>query len=228
VTKEKPGKSKEDNNEKLNWYSSLTVLSEHLSGSFKQFLPKLVYPIRVGEHTNTAFGLSLALDYARTVKDQDLENLIVHNATGFYVQDRNCPLDWEPSGFDFLSPCLQEADLMSQVIQDDEEFVNWLTQFLPQLFDPEFELEPGHVVDRTDGKLVHLDGLNFSRAWCLYSVGARLAGSTRARLILMGDNHVETSRDAVVGSNYMGSHWLATFLLRALEKRKEAIDGIKQ
>jgi len=102
------------------------------------------------------------------------------------------------------------------------------SKFLPQLFDPDFILEPGQVVDRTDGKLVHLDGLNFSRAWCLYSVAARLTGDTRDRLILMGDNHIDTSRDAVVGSNYMGSHWLATFLLYALEKRKETIDSFKQ
>jgi len=110
---------------------------------------------------------------------------------------------------------------MVRVIQDQEDFTGWLQTFLPQLFDPEFVLQPGEVVDRTDGKLVHLDGVNFSRAWSLYGLAKRLGGDHRERLVEMGDTHVRTSLENVVGSDYAGSHWLATFLLYALEKRAE-------
>merc|ERR1712083_777319 len=139
------------------------------------------------------------------------------NSSDFYQTDRLCPIHYEPSGYDFLSPCLQEADLMGRVLQDQEEFSQWIQQFLPQLFDPEFVLEPGQVVDRTDGKLVHLDGVNFSRAWCFYNLARRLLTitglevdqTTATRLIEMGDTHIRTSIDNVVGSDYAGSHWLA-------------------
>jgi len=208
-----------------NWDAVLLPLSTKISLLMKEFLPKLVYPIRVGEHTNTAFGLSLSLDYARAVNDQELENLIVENATEFYQNDKSCPIGYEPSGFDFLSPCLQEADLMARVVEGGDDFRSWLTLFLPQLFDPEFILAPGEVVDRTDGKLVHLDGVNFSRAWALYTVAAKLLESgfyddvTAVHLLELGDNHIRASRENVIGSDYSGSHWLASFLMYALEKR---------
>jgi len=205
------------------WNMILRPLTDHVVSTWKTFLPKLVYPVRVGEHTNSAFGLALALDYARTtgVQDETFETLITSNSTDFYQTDQLCPINYEPSGFDFLSPCLQEADLMVKVIHDQEDFTGWLQTFFPQLFDPEFVLQPGEVVDRTDGKLVHLDGVNFSRAWSLYGLAKRLGGDHRERLVEMGDTHVRTSLENVVGSDYAGSHWLATFLLYALEKRAE-------
>jgi len=205
------------------WNTILRPLTDHVVTTWKSFLPKLVYPVRVGEHTNTAFGLSLALDYARTtgVQDQEFETLIVTNSSDFYLSDKFCPITYEPSGYDFLSPCLQEADLMVKAIKDQEQFKQWIQKFLPQLFDPEFDLQPGQVVDRTDGKLVHLDGLNFSRAWSMYSLARRLGGEDGRRLVELGDEHVRTSIDNVVGSDYAGSHWLATFLLHALETRDQ-------
>jgi len=205
------------------WNIILRPLTDHVVSTWKTFLPKLVYPVRVGEHTNSAFGLALALDYARTtgVQDETFDTLITSNSTDFYRTEQLCPINYEPSGFDFLSPCLQEADLMVRVIQDQEDFTGWLQTFLPQLFDPEYDLQPGEVVDRTDGKLVHLDGVNFSRAWSLYGLAKRLGGDHRERLVEMGDTHVRTSLENVVGSDYAGSHWLATFLLYALEKRAE-------
>merc|ERR1719347_190465 len=207
------------------WTNILLPLSTKISTLLKEFLPKLVYPIRVGEHTNSAFGLSLSIDYAKTVNDEELVNLIISNSTTFYQLDRDCPIGYEPSGYDFLSPCLQEADLMARVIKDADEFREWLLVFLPQLFDTEYDLVPGEVVDRTDGKLVHLDGVNFSRAWALYTIAAKLLESgfyddvTAVRLLELGDNHIRASRDNVFGSDYVGSHWLASFLLYALEKR---------
>lgn len=218
------------------WGEILEPLSTKIATLMKDFLPRLVYPIRVGEHTNTAFGLSLSLDFARMAEGakveeleglKELESLIVANSTQFYHTDRLCPIGYEPSGFDFLSPCLQEADLMTRVLEDPIQFRDWLQLFLPQLLDPDFQLQPGEVVDRTDGKLVHLDGVNFSRAWALYTIAAKLVQispedeMTAIRLLELGDTHVLASRDNVVGSNYAGSHWLATFLMYALERRQQ-------
>jgi len=212
------------------WATILRPLTSEIVSNWKDFLPKLVYPIRVGEHTNTAFGLSLAIDYTRN-QDEDFENLIKHNSSLYYLTDKDCPIGYEPSGYDFLSPCLQEVDIMVKVIDDDLQFNTWIRGFLPQLFDPDYVLEPGQVVDRTDGKLVHLDGVNFSRAWCFYNLARRLLtinglevdAITASRLIKMGDKHIRTSIDNVVGSDYAGSHWLATFLMHALETREDAI-----
>ncbi len=128
-----------------------------------EFLPKLNYPIRVGEHSNTAFSLAFAWDYARAVGHTELQRLVEKRARDFFMNDRGCPLAWEPSGFDFLSPCLEEADIMRRVLAK-KEFALWLKKFLPQLAGKRFSLAPGVVSDRKDGKLVHLDGLNFSRA----------------------------------------------------------------
>jgi len=215
------------------WATILRPLTSEIVSNWKDFLPKLVYPIRVGEHTNTAFGLSLAIDYTRNL-DEDFENLIKHNSSLYYLTDKECPIGYEPSGYDFLSPCLQEVDIMVKVVEDDLQFNEWIRGFIPQLFDPDYVLEPGQVVDRTDGKLVHLDGVNFSRAWCLYNLARRLLTitglevdqTTATRLIEMGDTHIRTSIDNVVGSDYAGSHWLATFLMHALEKRENVVNEL--
>ncbi len=204
-----------------NWTAHLQSLTDFIAEKYKEFLPKMVYPIRVGEHTNTAFGLSLAIDYARIVEDVEFENLIIERSKDFYLEDEACPLGWEPSGFDFISPCLQEAELMSKVL-DEKGYKKWLKSFLPQLFEDDFSLEPGRVKDRTDGKLVHLDGLNFSRAWCFYSI-AKSNPKISAKCIELGDTHLKASMAHVSESDYMGSHWLASFLIYALEKRGELL-----
>jgi hypothetical protein len=183
------------------------VVQRHL-----EFLPKLNYPIRVGEHTNTAFGLAFAWDYAVAVGNQELQRLVEKRAKDFFMSDRGCPLTWEPSGFDFLSPCLEEADLMRRVLAK-QEFVLWLKKFLPQLAHKKFFLAPGVVSDRKDGKLVHLDGLNFSRAWCLYGIAA-LPGYGHLRKV--AEEHLSYSLGAVAGDSYEGSHWLASFAIYAL------------
>jgi len=212
------------------WNSILKPLSDHIVSTWKEFLPKLVYPVRVGEHTNTAFGLALALDYAISlgIQDTEFETLIAHNSSEFFKTDISCPIHYEPGGYDFLSPCLQEADLMNRVLVNEEDFSSWLENFLPDLFNPEFVLKPGEVNDRTDGKLVHLDGVNFSRAWSLYGLAKRLSGEISIKLFEIADEHVKTSIENVVGSDYAGSHWLATFLLYALEKRAEITLSIEE
>lgn len=206
-------------NKEHRWTENLQPLTDHLVQNYRTFLPKLLYPIRVGEHTNTAFGLSLAYDYAIKVGDKEFEGIIKGRSIDYFAKDASCPIGWEPSGSDFISPCLQEAELMSKVL-DGEAFYVWIQQFMPELLENSFTLFPGEVVDRTDGKLVHLDGLNFSRAWCLYGIAEKL-GSNKEHLIKVADQHVNSSKNQVIGSDYMGSHWLASFYLRALQMRSQ-------
>ncbi|MDX1348803.1 MAG: DUF2891 domain-containing protein [Putridiphycobacter sp.] len=210
-----------DHQQAKDWATALQPLSNIIVEKYKSFLPKLSYPIRVGEHTNTAFGLTFALDYAKQVNDSALINLIHSRARDFYANDCNCPIDWEPSGYDFLSPCLQEANLMADILAP-AEFNKWIKQFIPQLLKKKFTLEPGKVLDRTDGKLVHLDGLNFSRAWCLYRLAKHLP-KQKTNLIAIADTHLKQSMSQVIGSHYMGSHWLASFLVYALEMREAVV-----
>ncbi len=192
------------------WAAHLQPLSDHIAQSYQDYLPKLVYPIRVGEHTNTAFGLSFAYDYAVAADDKDLLSAIKSNALRFYSDDKDCPISWEPSGYDFLSPCLQELDLMRKVLTNDE-FQSWIQAFMPTLVDGQLTIEPGRVKDRTDGKLVHLDGVNFSRAWCLYP----LRKNSHAQAI--ANQHMSYSIDNISDGNYAGEHWLASFALYALK-----------
>jgi hypothetical protein len=193
--------------------SSLEPLTNLIVNRYLEFLPKLVYPIRVGEHTNTAFGLTFAWDYAKTVDHLELRELIEKRARDFYMNDQGCPLSWEPSGYDFLSPCLEEVDLMRRVLPEPE-FHAWLQDFMPQLFDPDFILAVGQVSDRTDGKLVHLDGLNFSRAWVLYGLAAQYDKYKHLRSI--ANEHVNYSLPNLVGDSYEGGHWLGSFAIYAL------------
>lgn len=200
----------------LYWFDTLKPLADTLIARYKEYLPKLNYPIRTGQHDNTAFGLSLSIDYARCVGDEDFEHLISEHAIRLYGKDMSCNIAFEPGGHDFLSPCLEEALLMSKVL-DTNEYRTWLNAFLPELFDPRFTLEPGIVSDRSDGHLVHLDGLNFSRATCLYNIGRKLPELNHLRQI--ADKHINYSLNNITNDDYMGSHWLGTFALYALMNR---------
>ncbi|MDH5365912.1 MAG: DUF2891 domain-containing protein [Cyclobacteriaceae bacterium] len=192
---------------------NLQPLTNVIVEKYLDFLPKLNYPIRVGEHSNTAFGLTFAYDYAQTVADDSLKNLIIKRAKDFYLNDINCPISWEPSGFDFLSPCLEEADIMRRILPK-EEFKVWLQSFMPQLQSVDFVLETGKVSDRTDGKLVHLDGVNFSRAWCLYGIANDFPEYTHLKKV--ANKHINYSLPSIVDDNYEGTHWLGSFAIYAL------------
>lgn len=197
---------------------NLQPLTDLMVQSYLDFLPKLNYPIRVGEHSNTAFGLSFALDYAETLNATRLKQEIETTVKRFYAKDHTlagCPLEWEPSGFDFLSPCLEEAYLVSRVYAPTD-FKIWFDDFLPQLKDPSYKLAPGKILDRTDGKLVHLDGLNFSRAWCLYGIAEALPEYAHIKEI--AKEHIAYSLPNIVDDNYGGTHWLGSFALYALNK----------
>lgn len=200
------------------WNKNLEPLVDLLVKRYQEYLPKLVYPIRTGQHDNSAFSMSLAIDYARTVGDKEFEKSLIDHGLRLFAKDKGCNLAYEPSGYDFLSPCLEEAYFMSKIM-DKNKFEDWLKGFLPNLYNTSFVLEPAVVKDRTDGKLVHLDGLNYSRAACLYGLANHQ--SELEHLHTIADNHINFSLPNLSAKDdYMGSHWLGTFALYALSKGK--------
>jgi Protein of unknown function (DUF2891) len=182
-------------------------LETAVAKKLEEWLPKLPYPDRSGQHSNTAFALGLMIDWARVV-GHGREKLPFASAVRFYNGDHNGPIAFEPSGEDFLSPCLAEADLMRRVCTQPE-FAEWLTAFLPDVPN----LRPVAPTDPTDGKLAHFDGLNLSRAWMLFGIAKGLPDNDprRLRLLLIADAHRDAGLAAVSGAHYEGSHWLATF-----------------
>lgn len=196
------------------WASNLQPLAEALAQNYLRFLPKQTYPIRTGVHPNTAFGLAFALDYAIAKGDKKLQSLIEERSRTYFGSDANYPASWEPGGEDFFSPALIEADLMRRVLKP-AQFAQWFHQFLPGVAkgDPQSLLHPAIVSDRSDPKLVHLDGLNLSRAWCMRSIAAALPENDPARQILnqAAAQHAQDALVHVASGNYEGEHWLASF-----------------
>ena len=203
-----------NNVEVQQWYSTLKPLEDVFTERYLTYLPKLNYPIRTGTHDNTAFGMALTLEYAETVGNTKLKDAITTKAKELYINDTNCPIVYEPSGHDFLSPCLQEAWLMSKILPT-EKYKTWLNKFLPQLFDKNFNLEVAKVSDRTDGHLVHLDGLNFSRATCLFQIAKKLPELHHLKSV--AEKHFNAAFPNISNDDYMGSHWLGSFALQALD-----------
>ena len=203
-----------DDEQARRWSAELAPLEELTAQRFRDWLPKLYYPIRTGEHSQTAFAFGLVMDWAKTVGDRAMVELVAERSRAFYLADRNCPLGYEPSGQDFLSPCIAEADLMRRVLPE-EEFASWLSGFLPGI--PEDGgagwLPLGVVTDRTDGKLAHLDGLNISRAWMLEGIAAGLPDDDprRGALLAAAAAHRESGLASVTGEHYEGGHWLGSF-----------------
>src|SRR5690349_10989539 len=202
------------------WSVPLQPLVEVFALRYREFLPRARYAIRYGMHSNTAFALALALDYARAAGDRALEDACKEKALDWYAADRDAPAAWEPSGTDFLSPVLVEAELMRRVLAADA-FGAWLSAFLPGFAQgtPHNVFAPAEVTDRTDPQLVHLDGLNFSRAWCLRGVARALPeGDPRAVVArAAADRHVAAGWEGLASDAFVGAHWLATFALLALE-----------
>lgn len=199
------------------WDKALAPLARAFVERYLKFLPKATYPIRVGTHQNTAFGLALALDYAHVAQHRELEAALVAKARAWYLKDENYPA-WEPDGIDFLSPGLMEVECMRRILAPGE-FVPWLTAFFPRLAErqPATLFEPAFVSDRSDGQITHLDGLNLSRAWCWRRLaGALPEGDARRALAEEAYRvHLESALPHVSG-DYMGEHWLATFALLAM------------
>jgi hypothetical protein len=204
------------------WAKNLRPLAEVIVTRYLEFFPKQTYPIRTGVHPNTAFGLSFAHDYARSVGDSKLIGLVVERARSYFGADIDVPAAWEPGGADFFSPSLIEADLMRRVLAP-AEFRVWLTRFLPGAArsEPRALFEPATVTDRTDPQLVHLDGLNLSRAWCMRSIAAALPDDEAARAALESSaaRHARAALEHVASGDYAGEHWLASFAVYLLSTR---------
>lgn len=205
--------------EAKSWSTNLQPLVAELVKSYLLFLPKQTYPIRTGVHPNTAFGLAFAYDYARTVGDEKLASLIAERSRTYFGNDANYPAAWEPGGEDFFSPALMEADLMRRVLTA-AEFRRWFQRFLPQLGSgsPKNLLRPATVTDRSDPKIVHLDGLNLSRAWCMRRIAAALPPNAPARKALAeaARLHANDALAHVASGDYAGEHWLASFAVYLL------------
>ncbi|MFO1325018.1 MAG: DUF2891 domain-containing protein [Burkholderiales bacterium] len=201
------------------WRSALLPLADAFVARYLDYLPRQRYPLRQGLHANSAFGLAFALDYARAQRVESLEDVVAATAVRWFGDDRDAPAAWEPSGADFLSPALVEADLMRRVLPAGG-FASWLVGFLPGLAagEPAALLVPARVDDRSDPFLVHLDGLNLSRSWCLAGVASSLpADDPRGgRLHHAAAAHLAAGMAGLGSGEYAGEHWLATFALRAL------------
>ena len=204
--------------EGIRWSATMRPLASAFVERFRSFLPKATYPIRAGTHFNTAFACVLAFDYAEAVGDTGFASLLREKVQGWYGADRDCQA-WEPSGDDFLSSALIEAECMRRALEP-AEFSRWLGFFLPRLaqLEPETLFTPASVSDRHDGKIAHLDGLNLSRAWCWRMIAGTFDSEDprRAAAVVAADNHLHASLPHVSG-DYMGEHWLATFALLAME-----------
>ena len=188
------------------WAAGLQPLADVVAAQFMSFLPKQTYPIRTGVHPNTAFSLGLIIDYP----DETLQALVRERARTYFLADHDAPITWEPGGEDFLSPLLEEASLMSRVLPA-AEFRVWFAKFLPHL-----SLKPAIVADRTDPKIVHLDGLNLSRARCLFTLSKALR---RPELARQAEEHAQASLPHIETGSYEGEHWLATFAVQTLSSR---------
>ena len=184
------------------WREILRPLEAHAAAVFENWLPKLSHPVRSGTHDQTAFSLGLVHDWARITGAPQVRNLVERKSHDFYATDRDAPLSYEPSGHDFLSPSLAEADLMRRVLPPDT-YREWFAGFLGT-----FELDPVTVPDVNDGHLVHLAGLNLSRAWMLEGIASVAPFEP---LTAMAARHRAAGLAAFDSLTYAGAHWLATF-----------------
>lgn len=211
-----------DDDEARGWSQATTTLEATAADRFRDWLPKLAYPIRTGEHSQTAFAFGLVLDWTKAAGDEEMSELLISRSRDLYLKDRACNLAFEPSGQDFLSPCLAEADLMRRVLPANE-FAAWLGAFLPSipLQTGEKWLPIAIVTDRSDGKLAHLDGLNLSRAWMLEGIASGLPEDDprRGALLSAAAEHRTDGLAAITGEHYEGGHWLGTFATYLITSR---------
>jgi len=221
-----------DDDEAREMSANLRPLEDAAIERLKAWLPKLSHPVRIGEHDQTAFGLGLMLDYAHSTKNDSFAKLVADSARKFFLADKDCPLDYEPSGEDFLSPCLGEADVMRRVLLQ-KEFAKWLSDFMPQI--PKTGnapsnssgavsgdwLKPVVSPDPSDPKLAHLDGLNLSRAWMLEGILSALPSDDPriAALQAAADAHRRAGLAAVTGAHYEGGHWLGSYAVYLTTQR---------
>lgn len=206
-----------DNDDARRWHKTLLPLTTTIVKLWKDYLPKQSYPNRTGVHPNTAFGLVFALDWARATNDTTFERMIVSTTKNFYLNNKKVPAYFEPDGSDFFSPSLEVADLMRRVL-DKRDFLKWFSQYYDKRSIDNLVTLPT-VSDRTDYLIVHLDGLCFSRAWCMKGIASCLPpqNKTRALFLKTADEFIQNSLPNIKDDNYGGSHWLASFAFYALQ-----------
>jgi hypothetical protein len=202
-------------NQARQWSATLRPLEQAVTARIASWLPKLDRPIRSGEHNNTAFAMGLMLDYARITGNRTFGKMVESRVRDYYLKDRNCPLSYEPSGEDFLSPCLAEADVVRRILPGSE-FAAWFAAFLPRV-----DLEPTRVADMTDGKLYHLAGLNLSRAWMIEGIVSKLpaADSRRQQLTALAGKLKQAGLESIHSEYYEGGHWLGSFAVYLVSGR---------
>lgn len=188
------------------WYRPVEMA---IVNNAKEYLPKLSWPVRCGFHPESAFPMGQMLDWARVTGDEDFERLLVAKALKFYGKDQQYPVRYEPSGNDFFSAGLNEADLMRRVLPE-EEFAEWFDRFFPGL-DLGNLVTPVEVTDFEDGHLVHLVGLNLSRAWTMRGIASALDGRVREVLMKASADHEKAGLRDTFSGHYEGDHWLGTF-----------------
>ena len=216
------GWEREGDADAARWSAALAPLAQVARQRLAAWLPRLTHPIRGGEHSQTAFALGLALDAARATGEHAFADLLMQRTLDFHRDDVDAPIAYEPSGHDFLSPALAEADLMRRVL-DRDAYARWLERFLP---DPGSDammrwLTPVVAADRADGKLAHFDGLNLSRAWMLEGVVASLGEDHPAREVLAraASHHARAGLESILGEEYAGTHWLGSFACYLMTRR---------
>ncbi|MFL6449016.1 MAG: DUF2891 domain-containing protein [Bryobacteraceae bacterium] len=197
------------------WSAALSPLESAVTGRLSDWLPKLEHPIRTGEHNNTAFSLGLMLDYARIMDNPKFGQLVESRVRAYYVRDKDCPISYEPSGEDFLSPCLAEADVVRRIMPPGD-FGPWFNNFLRHI-----DLQPTYVSDPSDGKLGHLVGLNLSRAWMLEGIVSKLPSGDgrKPQLSSLADKLREAGLSSITSEHYEGTHWLGAFAVYLVSSR---------
>lgn len=200
----------------VKWRTALQPLCDTVIKIWMNFLPKQTYPNRTGVHPNTAFGLAFALDYARTTANKKFEEAIIKSARNIFLKDKNAPTVWEPDGTDFLSPSLEEADLMRRVL-NKKEFVQWFNNYI-SITGLQHLTQLPVVSDRNDLQIVHLDGLCFSRSWCMKGIAMQLPSADKRKKLLLQSaiKHLNASLLNIATGSYGGEHWLASFAVYAL------------
>jgi hypothetical protein len=197
------------------WAAALVPVADAVADLLLAWLPRLAYPVRHGVHSNTAFALALCHEAYTALGRADVVEAVSEPARRWFGEDRDYPAGWEPSGSDFLSPALCEADLMRRILLEPE-FAAWLPEFLPGLgreSDP--LLDVPEVLDRTDGHAVHLFGLGLSRAWQLRLLSPYLADDARQWVSAATARQVAVVEEEIVTGDFMSTHWLVSFALLA-------------